>query len=119
MNETELFTNKFEQLLKEAALKLQKDELEEAYKCIIDAYDADPNAPQPHNLLGIWYEFKGNNELARKHYRVAYVLDPTYKPASENLERISTLFPYKRIPVNYGELPPETSNLPDGSHVSR
>ncbi len=112
MNEFEIITDKFDRYLKDATSKLKNDELEEAYRYIMDACEADPNAPQPHNLLGIWYEFKGNTNLARMHYRVAYVLDPTYKPASENLERISTLFPYKRIPVNYGEVTADDMNMP-------
>lgn len=110
MNELES-ENKLNQLLKEAISMLKNDKLEEAYKYILDACKADPNAPQPHNLLGIWYEFRGKSELARKHYRVAYVLDPTFKPASENLERVSTLFPYKNIPINYGEIVAEDMNL--------
>lgn len=116
MNELEIAVNDLDQFLKEATDKLKKDEMEKAYQYIIDACDIDPNAPQPHNLLGIWYELKGMNDLARKHYRVAYVLDPTYKPASENLERISTLFPYKRIPVNYGEVPAEDMIIPGGNN---
>ena len=115
MSEFELVTNKLDRLLKEATDKLRSDELEEAYQSIINACDEDPNAPQPHNLLGIWYECNGKKDLARKHYRVAYVLDPTYKPASENLERVSTLFPYKSIPVNYGEEPAEDT-IPNGNN---
>lgn len=104
MSEFKLATTEFDQLLQEATDKLKNNDMEEAYKYIMNACEADPNSPQPHNLLGIWYEFRGMSDLARKHYRVAYVLDPTYKPASENLERISTLFPYKWIPVNFGEV---------------
>ena len=103
MSNIEMMYDKFSMLIKAATSKLKNDDYEEAYQYIIDACSTDPNSPEPHNLLGIWYEFKGNNDLARKHYRVAYVLDPTYKPASENLERVSTMFPYKRIPVNFGE----------------
>lgn len=113
MNEFELVVYEFDQLLQEAINKLKNDAMEDAYKYIMRACEVDPNAPQPHNLLGIWYEFKGKSDLARKHYRVAYVLSPTYKPASENLERVSTLFPYKRIPVNYGELPANDIVIPD------
>jgi Flp pilus assembly protein TadD len=113
MNEFELVTNKLDQILKEAILKLKSYDMEEAYKYIMDACEEDPNAPQPHNLLGVWYECKGKNDLARKHYRVAYVLDPTYIPASENLERVSTLMPYRRIPVNYGEVPVEDMAIPE------
>ncbi len=115
MNEFEIVTNKFDQLLKEATDKLKNNRLEEAYEYIMHACEADPNAPHPHNLLGIWYEFKGKNELARKHYRVAYVLDPTYIPASENLERVSTLFLYKSIPVNYGYLSEEDIRISGGN----
>jgi lipoprotein NlpI len=63
----------------------------------------NPDSPEPQNLLGIWYEFQGNNDLARRHYRAAYALDPTYKPSSINLERISTFFSAHKIPVDFGE----------------
>ncbi|MDF2541962.1 MAG: hypothetical protein K0S47_1680 [Herbinix sp.] len=115
MSDMELVTNKLDLLLKEATSKLKKYELKEAYQYIMEACITDPNAAQPHNLLGIWYEFIDNNDLARKHYRVAYVLNPTYKPASENLERVSTLFLYKSIPVNFGEETDEDMNIPGGS----
>lgn len=119
MNDLELVTNKLDQLLNEAILKLKSYDMEDAYKSIMGACEEDPNAPQPHNLLGIWYECKGKNDLARKHYRVAYVLDPTYRPASENLERVSTLLPYRRIPINYGEVPSEDLPIPENNRKSR
>lgn len=103
MSNLKLMTKNFDEYIKESIVSLKKDKLGEAYQHIMDACNADPNAAEAHNLLGIWYEFKGNSDLARKHYRIAYVLDPTYRPASENLERVSTLFPIKIIPVNYGE----------------
>jgi tetratricopeptide (TPR) repeat protein len=115
MNEVEFTTSRLDLLLKEAVYKLKSYDYEEAYQYIVDAGKEDPNAPQPHNLLGIWYECKGMNNYARKHYRVAYVLDPTYVPASENLERVSTLFPYQRIPINYGEVPGEAMSIPDNT----
>ena len=111
MSDMELVTNTIDFILKKAISKLKKYELDEAYPCIMEACITDPNAAQPHNLLGIWYEFKGNNDLARKHYRVAYVLNPTYKPASENLERVSTVFLYKSIAINYGEETDEDKNM--------
>lgn len=89
-------------LLNNAINKLQNYKYEESYKYIMDAIKEDPNAPEPQNLLGIWYEFKGNKELARKHYRIAYVLKPTYKPASVNLERVSSLFSGNDIQIDYG-----------------
>lgn len=103
-------------LLEEAINNLKKSEYKDAYDIIMKAIYNNPNAPEPHNLLGIWYEFKGNYDLARKHYRIAYVLNPIYKPSSENLERVSTLFPAREIPINYGEvIENETGSAPSPS----
>lgn len=102
MYDDKMMSEEFDKYIKKAADSLQGCEYEQAYEFIMKAVNANPNAPEPHNLLGIWYEFKGNNDLARKHYRVAYVLNPIYKPASVNLERVSTLFPHKRIQVDFG-----------------
>lgn len=103
MYKTEFDSVKFSKITKEAIEKLNNRELGEAYKIIISAFSENPHAPEPHNLLGLWYEMKGNEDLARKHYRAAYALDPTYKPASKNLERVSTLFSSKSIPFDFGE----------------
>jgi len=104
MYNIEIVSNKAEIDIKEAICNLKNYEFEQAYKFILKALNENPNAPGPHNLLGIWYELKGNNDLARKHYRVAYVLDPTFKPATVNLERAGNLFPYKKIPVDFGDV---------------
>jgi tetratricopeptide (TPR) repeat protein len=109
MYKEEMMSEKIDKYIKEATSNLKNYEYEESYKFIMKAINANPNAPEPHNLLGIWYEFKGNNDLARKHYRIAYVLDPIYKPATVNLERVSTLFPINRIEVDYGEVLMEES----------
>lgn len=98
-----MMLKEFDMYIKEATNSLKEYEYEVAYEFIMKALSANPDAPEPHNLLGIWYEFKGNNDLARKHYRVAYVLNPIYKPATVNLERVSTLFPLKKIQVDFGE----------------
>lgn len=105
MNNSEMKLNIFDRNLKFAVEKLHSREFEEAYKTIINIICINPNAPEPHNLLGIWYEMNGEEQLARKHYRVSYVLDPIYKPACNNLERISTLFLSKDIPFDFGEEP--------------
>lgn len=49
----------------------------------------NPHSPSVHNLYGILEELLKEDNLAHKHYRAAYALDPTYKPASRNLERIT------------------------------
>lgn len=99
---------KFITYITDATSKLHNYDTEESYKLILKAIIENPDAPEPHNLLGIWYEFKGNNDLARKHYRAAYALDPTYRPASENLERVCTFFNEYKRQVNFGEERNET-----------
>lgn len=103
MSEDVMTMNKFNKYMKDATNKLKNDEFDDSYKLIMKAISENPNAPEPHNLLGIWYEFKGKNDLARKHYRIGYVLNPLYKPASVNLERVSTLFLNREIPVDFGD----------------
>lgn len=50
------------------------------------------NAPEVHNLYGVLAELTGDLSMAGKHYRAAYALDPAYKPASRNLERITSFY---------------------------
>ncbi|MDF2615099.1 MAG: hypothetical protein K0S71_2885 [Clostridia bacterium] len=60
-------------------------------------------APQPFNLLGILEEYKGNLSQACKYYRASYALDPTYRAASNNLERVTgTQYMKKREHVDFG-----------------
>lgn len=56
-----------------------------------------PHDPNPHNLWGIVLEKKGNHSLAMNHFRAALDLDPTYRPARQNLEIFGTFFPHNRI----------------------
>ena len=46
-----------------------------------------PDAPEPHNLMGLVLEHQGKHTSAMKHFRAALALDPTYRPARENLEK--------------------------------
>lgn len=74
--------------LLEAIRSLKGMDLEAAKKRISDAAVMNMDAPEPHNLRGILCEISGDDQAARKHYRAAYALDPTYKPACRNLERL-------------------------------
>jgi len=44
--------------------------------------------PEALNLLGALTEIRGDWLEALKHYRAAVALDPSYKPATENIDRI-------------------------------
>jgi len=86
-----------------AAEALRNCEMEKAYELIIEAMTLKPSAAEPHNLLGIWFEISGNEDMARRHYRAAYSLDPTYKPACNNLEQICAMFNYFETSYDYGD----------------
>lgn len=104
MNKIEMKSDKFKNVIKDVNEKLHNYEWEESYKIIVNALSENPDAPEPHNLLGLWNEFNKNYDLARKHYRAAYALDPTYKPASINLERVCTMFSSMNVPADFGEV---------------
>ena len=96
-------SNEYKSYIMNAIAKLLNSEFEESYNLIVNALSMNPNAPEPQNLLGIWYEFKGNEDLARKHYRAAYALDSTYKPASKNLERVCTFYALPDMTIDFGD----------------
>lgn len=113
MSESINTKNDFENFIKEAIVEIKKHDDKEAYNFIMNAISSDPNRPEPQNLLGIWYELRGEDARARKHYRMAYVLDPIYRPASINLERVATIFPAKKIPIDFGERNEDEIPRPD------
>jgi DNA-binding NtrC family response regulator len=57
------------------------------------AIHLDPGRPEAFNLLGVLMETQGNRYEAQKNYRAAISLDPSYKPALENLQRSTTWTP--------------------------
>jgi len=73
--------------------------LELAKKCVADrhfeaaaehmrkAISIDSSRPEAFNFLGALYEVQGDKLEAQKNYRAALSLDPTYKPAQNNLSR--------------------------------
>ncbi len=63
----------------------------------------DPERPEAFNMLGTLYEMRDDPNEAGKHYRVAWHLDPTYRPASTNLERV-TVLPRRQSEIEFGEL---------------
>lgn len=98
----------YELNISKAINAIQADDLSAALGYIKCAVLEDQNAPKVHNLLGIIAELKKDLSLAGKHYRASYALDPTFKPASRNLERITSFF-YNRLnskPV-FGDIPEE------------
>ncbi len=81
----------FEQLIEYSKKCIIEKEFQKAKEYLKRAVAENVGAPEPHNLLGILSEYEGDLSNARKHYRAALDLDPTYKPADENLERTTRL----------------------------
>ena len=78
----------FSLAVSEATQALRVRDILSSRSKIASAIMLDMDAPEPHNLLGILYEMMGDDNAARKHYRAAYALDPTFKPSCRNLERL-------------------------------
>jgi len=79
----------YNKTLEKATAALKARDFNRALAGIVEAMGLDMDAPEPHNLLGIYYEMTGDFQAARKHYRAGYALDPSYKPCCRNLERLS------------------------------
>jgi DNA-binding response OmpR family regulator len=50
----------------------------------------DPSHAEAINLMGAVMELKNERAEARRYYLAAYSLDPTFQPATKNLERITS-----------------------------
>ena len=61
-----------------------------AQEHVSQAIAADSTKPEAFNLLGALIELRGDWLEALKQYRAALALDPTYKPADANVDRIVT-----------------------------
>jgi DNA-binding response OmpR family regulator len=56
-----------------------------------------PTLPEGFNFLGALLEIRGELHKAQKYYRTALALDPTYKPARDNLHRTTSWKPEGNI----------------------
>jgi DNA-binding response OmpR family regulator len=88
--------------------------LEQA-KAAVEAYDFDTAASwaqaavaldtsraEAFNLLGVLLERAGGRLEAQRYYRAALALDPTYKPAWNNLNRSTRTWPEGRLDLGEG-----------------
>lgn len=98
----------FNKIINLAKDKINKRDFNEAEKLLQKATGKESTKPEPFNLLGIIYELQNKQTEAMKMYRAALALDPSYKPADENLERAGSLNPNKDD-LNLGEDKPENN----------
>jgi two-component system, OmpR family, alkaline phosphatase synthesis response regulator PhoP len=80
----------YQTLIYEARHRLREGGLEAAWEFTRRAVAADPGRAEAYNLFGALLEIKHDRLEAQKFYRAALEIDPTYRPAGENLERITS-----------------------------
>lgn len=103
----------FEINIERAINALQAKDYTAAQEYIKNAMLGNYHSPEVHNLIGVLEELTGDLSLARKHYRAAWALDPTYKPASRNLERITYLsYTAGNAKPDLGDKPEEEEVIP-------
>lgn len=99
----------FEQELAFAKNCIVERQLDKAAEHLQRAVASDPK-PEAFNLLGILYELRNDVQGAQRMYRATLALDPTYRPASENLHR-TTQMRYTREGMDLGT---DETGDPDG-----
>jgi len=88
-------------LINQSRNRIREGAFEAAWDNARRAVATDPARPEAYNLLGALLEIKHQGLEAQKFYRAALEIDPTYRPAGENLERITSR---RQIgPIDLGE----------------
>ena len=106
MSSNSAIQSSFVRNINQAVQALRQKNYLSAQDYIKHAMSEEPDAAEVHNLLGILSELTGDLSLAGKHFRAAYALDPSYKPASRNLARITSMdFAMKKANPDYGDKP--------------
>lgn len=77
----------YDAYLDEARRSIVANAIADAVAYIRKAVGLDPTRPEAFNLLGVAVHLSGQQYEAQNYFRAALALDPTYKPADENLER--------------------------------
>lgn len=96
----------FEECVAQARELLEKRQADQAMPFLRRAVTLDAERPEPFNLLGVVDEMRGEVNAARRMYRVALSLSPSYKPADVNLVRV-TQWKYDPVGMNLGDFPDE------------
>lgn len=102
------YQNVFDEYVDLAKKALKEGDFSLAEERIKKSMSERPHSPIAHNLYGILEELLKEDNLAHKHYRAAYALDPTYKPAVRNLERIAVFEKNAgKTHIDFGDAPEE------------
>lgn len=76
---------------------IERRDFAKSDKLIRQAMSDFPSAAEPHNLMGIQLEKRGDHLNAMKHFRAAWALNPAYLPARHNLNQFADMFCSRRV----------------------
>jgi DNA-binding response OmpR family regulator len=91
----------YDKYLELALKRISRGEVDAARVYAHKAISLDPDRPEAFNLLGGLCEARGSRLEAEKNYRAALALSPSYKPAQQNLDRITSR-PYTSLGIAWG-----------------
>jgi FixJ family two-component response regulator len=80
----------YRSLIEFAKLHISDRDFLAARGAVRKAIAADPAKAEAYNMLGALLEIEGDSVEAQKFYRAALEIDPTFKPARANLDRITS-----------------------------
>lgn len=102
--EDKVVHTELKQLCESIRAMVQDGAYDECEQIIRQAMARFPHAPQPHNLLGIVMQRRGDHKLAMKHFRASWSLDPAYLPAKHNLNTYGTFFSHGKCAFDESDL---------------
>ncbi|MCR4317075.1 MAG: response regulator [Planctomycetes bacterium] len=82
----------YESLIELAARRIADREFHLAMEAVKRAIAMEPSQPEAYNLLGALHEVTEDELEAQRFYRAALDIDPTFRPAQSNLERVTSFF---------------------------
>jgi lipoprotein NlpI len=91
----------YESLIESARQMIDLRQWDKAQSLLKQAIGIEPDNPEAFNLLGVARELNGEMILAKKMYRAAIAVDPSYHPATQNLDRTSQ-WEYTKEGINLG-----------------
>ena len=83
----------YEGCLEQAKAAVEAYDFDSAVSWAQAAVSLDTSRAEAYNLLGVLLERRGGRLEAQRYYRAALALDPTYKPAWNNLNRSTQFWP--------------------------
>lgn len=99
-----------EELCASVRAYVRKEAYEACMEPICLAMAHYPDAPQPHNLMGIVLEKQGDHAAAMRHFRAAWALDPKYRPANHNMYIYGTFYTRGMCAFDESDVPAEAES---------